>query len=480
MSSTAIDQLFPITSAPQSVSNSARTDRADGESFSSLLSQAEKANAPEPSETKNHVESESLDENDTGETPIEANSDEQETSTAEQEETTGAQESKPTEEEADENPSDEVTLSAAATTQETADPQQVVPNLEQLAATGDQEPQSEEQPASQAEAGVEKAVATEAGLEFPATAAVQAETGETASVEEAAGARAQNAVDGKHTSSNPETAVLASKAGEASQPKEPLPGTKTTQLAEQPAIAPATAEETEKTPRTSSRISTSRFQQAPVAVTSVVETSDIHTPLDAEIAASLNTTSDTAANSPGAPGSTSAGEVGAVAGRTLGAASTSATHDAAPTETPTVDRARFVQRVGGAIRSAQQRDGQIQLRLSPPELGTLRIQIEVKEGVVTARLETETNAARTVLLDNLPALRERLAEQQIRIEKFDVDVGRDGQQSADNPEPGDRQQDDTSRRENKSTAPGTTAPLTTAEPLDLTPSATASGLDVRI
>jgi flagellar hook-length control protein FliK len=41
---------------------------------------------------------------------------------------------------------------------------------------------------------------------------------------------------------------------------------------------------------------------------------------------------------------------------------------------------------------------------------------------VVARLETENSAAKTALLDNLPALRERLAEQGLRIDRFDVDL----------------------------------------------------------
>jgi flagellar hook-length control protein FliK len=95
----------------------------------------------------------------------------------------------------------------------------------------------------------------------------------------------------------------------------------------------------------------------------------------------------------------------------------------------TVDRTRFVHRVANAFRSAQQNDGQIQLRLSPPELGSLKIEIAVRNGVLSANLETETAEARRVVLDNLPALRQRLAEQDIRIEKFQVDVRRDGGQS---------------------------------------------------
>jgi flagellar hook-length control protein FliK len=74
------------------------------------------------------------------------------------------------------------------------------------------------------------------------------------------------------------------------------------------------------------------------------------------------------------------------------------------------------------VQTAQDRGGLVQLRLSPPELGSLRLELTMQNGVMMAAVETETPAARQVLLDHLPALRERLAEQNIRIERFDVDV----------------------------------------------------------
>jgi len=138
-----------------------------------------------------------------------------------------------------------------------------------------------------------------------------------------------------------------------------------------------------------------------------------------------------------------------------------------------------VHRVGGAIRTAQQRDGQIQLRLSPPELGTLRIQIAVTEGVVTAYLETETAAARTLLLDNLPALRERLAEQEIRIEKFDVDVGREGGQQPDNRGAEERQAN-RSRAERPATTERASPQSSNSSQAESAHSPVADGLDVRI
>jgi flagellar hook-length control protein FliK len=87
---------------------------------------------------------------------------------------------------------------------------------------------------------------------------------------------------------------------------------------------------------------------------------------------------------------------------------------------------RFIGRVAKAFQTAEERGGTLQLRLSPPELGSLRLELTVKDGVMTAALETETSAARRLLLDHLPALRDRLAEQNIRVERFDVDVRRDG------------------------------------------------------
>ncbi len=93
-----------------------------------------------------------------------------------------------------------------------------------------------------------------------------------------------------------------------------------------------------------------------------------------------------------------------------------------PSGASEVERVRFIQRVARAFQTASQRDGSVRLRLSPPELGSLRLEVTVRGGVMTARLEAEHPAARTMLLDNLPALRDRLAEQNIKIARFDVDL----------------------------------------------------------
>ncbi|MGC3966690.1 MAG: flagellar hook-length control protein FliK [Pirellulales bacterium] len=86
------------------------------------------------------------------------------------------------------------------------------------------------------------------------------------------------------------------------------------------------------------------------------------------------------------------------------------------------DRVRFVQRVAKAVQSAVERGGELQIRLSPPELGSLRLQVKLADGALSAKLEAETPQAKQILTDNLPQLRERLAQQDIKIEKFDVDL----------------------------------------------------------
>jgi len=91
-----------------------------------------------------------------------------------------------------------------------------------------------------------------------------------------------------------------------------------------------------------------------------------------------------------------------------------------------VDRVRFVQRVVRAFESAAADGGSVRLRLSPPELGALRLEVTLRNGVMHAHVEAETPAARNLLLDNLPALRDRLAEQNIKVEQFDVDLADQG------------------------------------------------------
>jgi flagellar hook-length control protein FliK len=86
------------------------------------------------------------------------------------------------------------------------------------------------------------------------------------------------------------------------------------------------------------------------------------------------------------------------------------------------DNARFVQRVEQAFQSVGDQGGSIRLRLSPPDLGTMQIDISVQKGQLTANVQTDTAQARNLMLDNLPALRESLAQHNIKIETFNVEL----------------------------------------------------------
>jgi flagellar hook-length control protein FliK len=87
-----------------------------------------------------------------------------------------------------------------------------------------------------------------------------------------------------------------------------------------------------------------------------------------------------------------------------------------------IDPARFLSRVAKAFESAHQRGSEVRLRLHPAELGALSIEVKIHDNVLTASVQAETPEAKAAIIDNLPALRERLADQGIRIDRFDVDL----------------------------------------------------------
>jgi flagellar hook-length control protein FliK len=132
-----------------------------------------------------------------------------------------------------------------------------------------------------------------------------------------------------------------------------------------------------------------------------------------------------------------------------------------------VDRSRFVQRVAKAFEAMGERSGSVRVRLSPPELGSVRLDVTYRNGTVSAHVQAETTAARDVLLDNLPALRERLSQQDIKIDRFDVDLADpslngSSQQNSNNQWDSPSPRQSTSTRQNDSIA-ADTSPSTEVE-----------------
>lgn len=101
---------------------------------------------------------------------------------------------------------------------------------------------------------------------------------------------------------------------------------------------------------------------------------------------------------------------------------TSTTEDRNATALARVDRNEFVNRVVQALERAHaEQPKRIEVELNPPSLGKLRLQVTQIDGQITAKIEVHSDASRSLLLDNLPALDRQLGEQGVQIQRFTVD-----------------------------------------------------------
>ena len=103
----------------------------------------------------------------------------------------------------------------------------------------------------------------------------------------------------------------------------------------------------------------------------------------------------------------------------------------------TTDRIQFIERVTQAFNAQSAANRAIRMRLHPEELGEIKLEMTVRNGTMHAKIETETREARNLLLDNLPALRERLASHNIKVEQFDIDYNAGGDQQGAPQNPSD-------------------------------------------
>jgi flagellar hook-length control protein FliK len=82
-----------------------------------------------------------------------------------------------------------------------------------------------------------------------------------------------------------------------------------------------------------------------------------------------------------------------------------------------VDRIRMVTRNGVH---------EIRIQLDPPELGQVNMKIELNNSHLAARFTVDSEAVKQTVETHLNQLRDALAEQGIKVEKFDVHVGHEG------------------------------------------------------
>ena len=89
---------------------------------------------------------------------------------------------------------------------------------------------------------------------------------------------------------------------------------------------------------------------------------------------------------------------------------------------PDVNPIEFVDRVANSIRLVQQDGQQLRIRLSPPHLGSLHIEVTSRGGALSVRLEVQTAAAQTALMDNMPMLRDALVQSGMSLERIEVQL----------------------------------------------------------
>lgn len=92
------------------------------------------------------------------------------------------------------------------------------------------------------------------------------------------------------------------------------------------------------------------------------------------------------------------------------------------TDTLPVDPEQLVERVAAGIRAAPPSGQQLKVKLYPPHLGQLQIEVNSNGGTVSVRMEVQNVAAQNALNDNLPLLREALVHQGTSIDRIDVQL----------------------------------------------------------
>jgi flagellar hook-length control protein FliK len=83
----------------------------------------------------------------------------------------------------------------------------------------------------------------------------------------------------------------------------------------------------------------------------------------------------------------------------------------------------LLDQVGKQIsRSILRGDRIVSLKLKPPELGRMRIKIDIKDNALKLGMVTEHSSVKELLLSNVHELREALVSQGIKLENIDIQI----------------------------------------------------------
>jgi flagellar hook-length control protein FliK len=84
------------------------------------------------------------------------------------------------------------------------------------------------------------------------------------------------------------------------------------------------------------------------------------------------------------------------------------------------DRINTARIARGLQNAVQQKGGAVTLRLTPPEMGTVRIQLQIQNGTVNAQFHAENPATRTLLNQQIAQLRTSLEHQGLSVDRLSV------------------------------------------------------------
>jgi flagellar hook-length control protein FliK len=98
--------------------------------------------------------------------------------------------------------------------------------------------------------------------------------------------------------------------------------------------------------------------------------------------------------------------------------------------TARVDQAETIDKIVKSMTMAVKRgESEVRIMLQPARLGNVRIEMQVKDGVLNASFETQTQAARHAISNGLPQLKAALESQGIEVGGFNVSVEQESGQS---------------------------------------------------
>jgi flagellar hook-length control protein FliK len=128
---------------------------------------------------------------------------------------------------------------------------------------------------------------------------------------------------------------------------------------------------------------------------------------------------------------------------------------AADGESALIDTNQLNEQLGRALKTViQQKGGSLTIKLNPPELGEVRIQLQMNGSVVRAQFDVSTNAVRALMQQQMSQLREALEQQGLTVEQLQVQTASASADANETDADGDDEGRSRGRREKQEEVPG--------------------------